>query len=167
MLERPMKNVGPDLLTRLLNEHGARLMLYAQQRCTTPEDVVQEAFLALVRQRPMPADPSAWLYRAVRNGAISASRSTSRRSRYERAAAEACPEWFTTTDGECLDVAAARAALEALPVELREAVVLRLWSDLSFEEIGKLTETSTSTAHRRYSEGLSALRERLNVRNSQ
>lgn len=45
-----MAGIGPEILTRLLDEHGAALVLYAQQWCDTPEDVVQEAFLALVRQ---------------------------------------------------------------------------------------------------------------------
>ncbi len=159
-----MEHVGSELLTRLLDEHGARLVLYAQQRCTTPEDVVQEAFVGLVRQQPTPFDAVAWLYRAVRNGAISASRSSSRRTRHETTAAEARPGWFTATHGERLDAAAARAALEGLPIELRETVVLRLWSDLSFDEIAKLTETSTSTAHRRYAQGLNTLRDLLRVR---
>lgn len=159
-----MDPVGPETLTRLLDEHGARLVLYAQQWCAAPEDVVQEAVLQLVRQRPAPVDAAAWLYRTVRNGAISASRSASRRTRHEATAAEDRPAWFASAEGEGIDAAAAREALEALPIELRETVVLRLWSDLSFEEIANLTETSTSTAHRRYEQGLAALRARLGVR---
>ncbi len=159
-----MDHVGPDLLTRLLNEHGAPLVLYAQQWCATPEDVVQEAFVALARQRPAPADAAAWLYRAVRNGAISAARKSQRRALHESVAAEARPAWFAATDADGLDAAAAVVALEQLPIEVRETLVLRLWSDLSFDEIAKLTETSTSTAHRRYSQGLAALRAKLGVR---
>jgi RNA polymerase sigma factor (sigma-70 family) len=159
-----MDHVGPELLTRLLDEHGAPLVLYAQQWCTAPEDVVQDAMLQLVRQRPAPSDAAAWLYRAVRNGAISASRSSSRRSRHEATTADVRPAWFAAAEGEGLDAAAAVEALQVLPIELRETVVLRLWSDLSFDEIAKLTETSTSTAHRRYAEGLKALRDRLGVR---
>jgi RNA polymerase sigma factor (sigma-70 family) len=161
-----MDHVGPELLTRLLDEHGARLVLYAQQRCTTPEDVVQEAFVGLAQQRPAPADPAAWLYRSVRNGAIGAARSSSRRSRHELVAAEWRPTWFAATDGEGLDAAAASEALAQLPLELRETLVLRLWGDLSFEEIARLTETSTSTAHRRYSQGLHELRTLLGVRHT-
>jgi len=159
-----MHHVGPDLLSRLLDEHGARLVLYAQQWCAAPEDVVQEAFVALGRQRPAPADAAAWLYRAVRNGAISAARKSQRRALHEAVAAEARPAWFAATDAEGLDAAAAMAALEELPIDVRETLVLRLWSDLSFEEIAKLTETSTSTAHRRYAQGIAALQAKLGVR---
>ncbi len=55
--EHPMDEAGPELLTRLLDEHGAALVLYAQQWCTAPEDVVQEAFVRLMCQRPVPRKP--------------------------------------------------------------------------------------------------------------
>ena len=42
------------LLSRLVDEHGAALVLYAQQWCEAPEDVVQEAFIRLMRERPVP-----------------------------------------------------------------------------------------------------------------
>ena len=61
---------------------------------------------------------------------------------------------------EALDAQALARDLEMLPGEVREAIVLRLWGGLSFEQIAELTGTSTSTAHRRYISGLSALRER-------
>jgi RNA polymerase sigma-70 factor (ECF subfamily) len=161
-----MDPVGPELLTRLVDALGARLVLYAQQFGPAPEDVVQEAFVRLAGQRPAPDDASAWLYRTVRNLAISGARSSTRRARHEQAAAERRPAWFAATAGEGLDAAAASEALQELPLELRETLVLRLWSDLSFEEIARLTETSTSTAHRRYAQGITELRARFGVRRS-
>jgi RNA polymerase sigma factor (sigma-70 family) len=158
-----MHAVGPERLTRLLDEHGGALVLYAQQFCDTPEDVVQEALLRLVRQRPGPENEVGWLYRVVRNEAISASRSARRRSRHEAAAAHHGEPWFAPAPGERLDVATATRALKQLPVEQRETVVARLWGGLSFEQIAKLTGASTSTAHRWYQAGLAALRERLGV----
>ncbi|MHC5544342.1 RNA polymerase sigma factor, partial [Singulisphaera rosea] len=61
-----------DLLGRLLDRHSAALELYARQWCDVPEDVVQEAFLKLSAQGLVPSRPAAWLFRVVRNGAISA-----------------------------------------------------------------------------------------------
>ena len=40
----------------------------------TGEDSVQEAFVELSRQRTLPRQPVAWLFRVVRNRAISAAR---------------------------------------------------------------------------------------------
>lgn len=158
-----MNTVGPELLTRLLDEHGPALVLYAQQWCDTPEDVVQEALLRLVRQSVVPENAVGWLYRVVRNGAISASRAVSRRSRHERAAAHHGEPWFGPSPGQRLDADTATAALKQLPIEQREAIVARLWGGRTLEQIAELTGSSTSTVHRRYQAGLSALRERLGV----
>ncbi|HUT92255.1 MAG TPA: sigma-70 family RNA polymerase sigma factor [Thermoguttaceae bacterium] len=158
-----MDAVGPKLLTRLLDEHGAAMVLYAQQWCDTPEDVVQEAFLRLVRERELPRNVVGWLYRVVRNGAISASRTAGRRRRHEAAVAHRREPWFKPSEGDRLDAAEVTRALDKLPVEKREIVVARLWGGLSFEEIAGLTGTSTSTAHRHYEAALAALRERLGV----
>jgi len=68
-----MTVMGPEHLARLVDEHAAALVLYARQRCANPEDVVQEAFLRLVEQRQAPDSPAAWLFRVVRNLAVSAS----------------------------------------------------------------------------------------------
>jgi RNA polymerase sigma-70 factor (ECF subfamily) len=153
----------PELLGRLVDEHAAALMLYARQWCLAPEDVVQEAFLKLVVQRTPPDSPVAWLYRVVRNAAISAARSAKRRQRHEGLAAARTPHWFTASEGNSLDVEAATAALQALPIEEREVIVAHLWGGLTFEQIADLVGTSSSTAHRWYLAGLSALRERLGV----
>jgi RNA polymerase sigma factor (sigma-70 family) len=147
------------LLSRLLDEHSAALVLYAQQWCDGPEDVVQEAFIQLMRQRPLPENKTGWLYRVVRNAAVSQSRAKGRRLRHEFAAGAARDVWFKSTDDDALDGAAAVVALEALPIHEREVIVLRLWSGMSFDEIGELIGKSTSTAHRWYESGLAALRE--------
>jgi RNA polymerase sigma-70 factor (ECF subfamily) len=158
-----MNPIGPETLQRLLAEHRGPLVLFARQWCATPEDVVQEAFLQLVRQRTEPDHVAAWLYRVVRNRAISAARSAGRRSRHEAVAAERGEPWFVGSDEQRLDAEAATAALQQLPVELRETVVARIWGGLSFAEIAELTGTSSSTAARRYQAGLVAMRERLAV----
>ena len=68
---------APDF-ARLIDAHAAPLVLYARQWCGTPEDVVQEAFIELVRQKRPPADVVAWLYRVVRNGALVVAKSARR-----------------------------------------------------------------------------------------
>jgi RNA polymerase sigma-70 factor (ECF subfamily) len=153
--------MGPDYLGRLLDEQAAALVLYARQWCATPEDVVQEAFLKLVAQREPPAAPVAWLYRVVRNAAVSASRSERRRRQHEAAAASRAAPWLEAPRVDALDAEAASAALQALPLEEREVIVAHIWGRLTFEEIGALAGCSSSTAHRWYVSGLSALRERL------
>ena len=158
-----MSGIGPETLKRLLDEHGGPLVLYARQWSASPEDVVQEALVSLIRQEPPPENVVGWLYRAVRNRAISSSRRRGRRSRHEAAASHRGEPWFRPTDGQRLDAATATEALGRLPIEEREVVVARLWGGLSFHEIAELVGTSPSTAARRYQSGLVHLRERLAV----
>src|SRR5690348_7286455 len=126
-----MHVADPELLSRLLDEHGAALVLYAQQWCNSPEDVVQDAFIQLMRQHPVPNNVCGWLYRVVRNSAISVSRSTTRRVRHETSAANEREPWFKSSVEDRIDASAAVAALESLPIDEREVVVLRIWSGRS------------------------------------
>ena len=75
--------IGSDILTRLYDEHAPALVLYARQWADASEDVVQEALLKLTCQKRLPDDPVAWLFRVVRNGAISQAREQSRRRKRE------------------------------------------------------------------------------------
>lgn len=150
-----------EMLKRLLDRHGGPLLLYARQWCDSPEDVLQESLIKLMRMKKPPHNPVGWIYRAVRNGAISAARAGARRKRREAAVAEMGRPWFDPAEGERLDAMAATGALKQLSIQQRETIVARLWGGLSFDQIAKLTGTSSSTAHRRYEAGLAALREEL------
>ena len=156
-----------DRLGRLIDQHAAALELYARQWCGTAEDVVQEAFLKLVQQHPEPENPAAWLFRAVRNGAINAAVAARRRRRREADAAAGTRGWFQSppdaAPADAIDPAVAEGELQQLPLEQREVIVAHLWGGLTFEQIGQISGTSSSTAHRLYGAGLSTLRERLGV----
>ena len=87
------------LLSQLLDEHGARLVLYAQQWSGSPEDVVQEAFIQLMQQRPLP-------HNVVPVGSTesfateqSARRAAARRVRHETTAAGHREPWFKPSAG--------------------------------------------------------------------
>lgn len=155
--------IDPIRLARLLDDHAAALELYAAQFTECPADVVQEAYIKLAAQEPVPEKLLGWLYRVVRNGAISAARSESRRHRHERNAAELSRPWFVTDEQAPLDAAAATEAIRDLPEENREVLVARIWGGLSFEEIGELVGVSSSSAHRRYESALRKLRYRLGI----
>ncbi len=146
-----------------MNEHGAALELFAAQWSLVPEDCVQEAFLRLMRERRAPRSVVAWLYRVVRNQAISWRRSQLRRRRRESQVAAGRPSWFTSSRWSPTELEEVTTALSALDDEHREVVIARIWGGLSFEQIGEVVSVSTSTAHRRYEAGLANLRERLGV----
>ena len=60
---------------------------------------------------------------------------------------------------------AIEVALAELPEEQRSAVHLRIWEDLTFEEIASVTGVSKGTAVSRYRYGLEKLRTRLSHAN--
>lgn len=152
-----------DLLSQLLDEHGAALELFAAQWTDAPEDCVQEALVELARQPETPRNPAAWLYRVVRNRAIGRARSAQRRRKHERLAASLAPAWSNPTDEPLVTTEELAEALGALDESLREVVVARTWGGLSFEQIAEVVGASTSAAHRRYEAGLAELRRQLEV----
>lgn len=155
--------VGPELLGRLIDRHGAALKLYASQLCNSPDDVVQDSLVELARCRKVPEQPVAWLYRAVRYRAMTARRSARRRKHYEREAAKRRAAAVVGPPVGQLDAQTVTAALESLGEVEREVVVAHLWGGLTFQQIGQLVGISGSTAHRRYQAALSAIRKKLKV----
>ena len=150
------------LIADLIASHAAPLALFARQWCAHPEDAVQDAFCKLVRLPAPPGDPIAWLFAVVRTTAIDRGRADRRRAKREAISAK--PEqWFAEREIEGLDAEAAVAALEALPPELREVIVSRLWGGMTLEQVAGVAGCSLTTAHRRFEAGIAALRERLGV----
>jgi RNA polymerase sigma factor (sigma-70 family) len=156
-----MLGMSPALLGELLDRHGAALVLFARQFCTSPEDVVQESFVQLARQGTAPDQPVAWLYRVVRNGAISAARGDQRRRKHETAAAARATNWFWPAKATRFDAESASEALARLPLDEREIIVSHVWGGLTFQQIGELVGLSAATAYRRYEAGLRSLRTML------
>jgi len=140
--------------------HGASLALYARQwlDAAAAQDAVQESLVALLSQKHSPDDPVAWMYTAVRRRAIDAAKSQSRRRRREDRVARERKEWFEADSSAAIDAKTAQSALEQLPRELREIVVLRIWAELGFAQIAAIASVSVGTAHQRFAEALRQLR---------
>jgi RNA polymerase sigma factor (sigma-70 family) len=154
-----MPSIEPDILGRLYRQHAPALLLYARQWPGNGEDLVHDAFVKLARQAPPPARVLPWLYRVVRNTALTAHRSTVRRRRREGETG-ATEVWFAAVDDQ-LDAREAVRCLGGLALELREVIVARIWGGLTFDEIARLVGCSLPTAQRRYQAGLTELRERM------
>lgn len=153
-----------EQLGRLIDRLAGALELYARQWCAEPEDVVQEAFVRLAAQPKVPLNPDAWLFKAVRNGAINAGIARRRRRRHEADAGTPVSAWFESDpSASALDAESAQSALSTLPAETREVIVAHIWGGLTFEQIAEVAGISSSSAHRLYHAGLTALRERLGV----
>ena len=121
------------------------------------EDVVQETFVALLRMERAPELPEHYCVRAFRNRALNY-----RRSLWRRLARELeSKRWFDRVPGETDEERVAMQGLAALPPDQREVIVLKIWHDLTFEQIADLLAISPNTAAGRYRYGLQKLKVRL------
>lgn len=118
------------------------------------EDVLQETFLALLQMAQPPADPERYCLRSFRNRALNHRRSFWRRILRELESRR----WFERRPGETAAERAAMRCLAELPMPQREVIVLKIWHQHTFEEIGALLGVSPNTAAGRYRYGLEKLR---------
>lgn len=152
--------IGPAELASFFDAHAATLILFARQwlEQSAAQDVVQDAFVRLMAQTRRPDNVKAWLYRTVRNAAISFARSNARRSRREMRLAEERSEYFEPQPDDLIDASAARQALESLAGEQREVIVMRLWAQMTLGEISEITGEAVSTLFARYRAGLAEIK---------
>jgi RNA polymerase sigma-70 factor (ECF subfamily) len=146
------------------SELAPGLLLFARQWVRSgadAEDIVQEAFVKFWR-RNHNIDNRALLYATVRSIALDLIRRDSRRARREAAvyseAEEAVePQFEITNESQRL----VGNALDRLPHEQREVLVMKIWNDLTFAEIGEALGISQNTAASRYRYALAALKKDL------
>ncbi len=151
----------------LYDEHAAALSLYARQwlPCAADaEDAVQDAFVRLLKSpkafghRPVPV-----LYQAVKWAALDRARRAGRRGKREEQSVAPGDEEVMFEDPverrERRELV--EEALRALPGEQREVLVLHIWGELGFREIGVTLGISPNTAASRYRYALKKLGEAI------
>lgn len=146
-----------------------QLVMYARQLVDAKadaEDVVQQAFVRWWRRFPVgDAAHIPLLYAAVRTIALDQRRSDHRRVNREAksdlaVAGENTPV-FDPRPEQKETAAIVEKALQSLPEDQREVVTLKLWGDLTFNEIAALTGGSINTIAGRYRYALQALHKKL------
>jgi RNA polymerase sigma-70 factor (ECF subfamily) len=156
-----------DALSRLLDDHGGALRLYARQwlgDAAAAEDAVQEALVACWRRDPgLSATLLPQVFVAVRHAALNLGRGERRRDSRERSvAADQQPCFHCPQAADDLREEVERA-LARLPGAQREVVTLHLWGGLTFAEIGEVLGCNANTAASRYRYALAALRDQLSL----
>ena len=142
---------------RLYEEKAAGFLLYGRALGLShaeAEDVAQETFCALMARAEPPEQPEHYCVRTFRNRALNYRRSLWRRLTRELESRR----WFERSPGESPEEREAMRGLAALPQDQREVIVLKIWHEHTFEEIGGLLEISPNTAAGRYRYGLRKLR---------
>lgn len=146
------------------SELGPGLLLFARQwvqSVSDAEDVVQEAFVRFWRRNHSPANRGL-LYAMVRTIALDLIRKDSRRARREAALVSdsdqsVVPQFQIENESQ----QALALALGQLPKDQREVLVMKIWNDLTFAEIGEALGISQNTAASRYRYALATLRKIL------
>ncbi len=143
-----------------------KLLLFARQwvqATADAEDVVQDAFVRCWRHRHgQIAENQSLYFAAVRSAALDARRREERRRRRESAVlsnSDVTPFACEMEDRELADTV--HAALQKLPIEQREVLVLRIWGELTFPEIADVMDVAVDTAASRHRYALAALRKLL------
>lgn len=161
-----------------LEEHGPKLLLFARQQTRSQEDakdVFQDALVKLVekvRTGEFVGGQESWqpyLYTAIRRLAIDLSRRDDRRKRREDSVTadaetgqyDALLPWFETESSDDETRVQLEQGLKELPEKFSEVIVMKIWGERTFAEIGETLGISQNTAASRYRYGLEALKKNL------
>src|SRR5688572_25409159 len=161
-----------------LEEHGPKLLLLARQQTRSHEDakdIFQDALVKLVekvRGGEFVGGQEAWqpyLYTAIRRLAIDLSRRDDRRKRREDSVTadaetgeyDALLPWFENDSSDDETRVQLEQRLKELPPKFSEVILMKIWGERTFAEIGETLGISQNTAASRYRYGLEALKKSL------
>jgi RNA polymerase sigma-70 factor (ECF subfamily) len=161
-----------------LGEHAPKLFLFARNQTRSHEDaqdVLQDAIVKLVdkiRAGEFVGGQDAWqpyLYTTIRRLAIDLSRKDDRRKRREDNVSadiqtdqfEAFHPWFDSDESDDETRGQLEQALKTLPEKFSSVIIMKIWGERTFAEIGEALEISQNTAASRHRYGLEALKREL------
>jgi RNA polymerase sigma-70 factor (ECF subfamily) len=145
----------------LYRQHGAALLLFAAAISGDrgrAQDALQQVFLKAIENGNLSqaTNTKAYLFACVRNAVLNDAKLQQRNVPLEIDSA-----WFSPPDRDYAAEQNLRRALFDLPVDQREAIVLHVWGELTFLEIGDLLSISSNTAASRYRYALAKLRDSM------
>lgn len=161
-----------------LETHGPKLLLFARQQSRSYEDakdIFQDALVKLVeklRTGEFVGGQEAWIpyiYTTIRRLAIDLSRRDDRRRRREEHVGldaeadqlEAFHPWFESESSDDETRSQLERRLKELPAKFSEVILMKIWGERTFAEIGEALGISQNTAASRYRYGLEALKKSL------
>lgn len=149
--------------THAIEEHIPRLRRYARALTRTPDaadDLVQDTLERALGRFSMwraGSDLRAWLFSIMHN--VHVNQVTSRRAKSEQPLDDDAPEIpVAAHHNHVLEVRDLASALQDLPAEQREILLLVGLEDLSYEEVAKVLDVPIGTVMSRLSRGREKLR---------
>lgn len=148
---------GPALVAYLCSVLGDR---------TSAEDVLQQVFLKLLKGNvEVPGEAvKAYLFRAVRNTALNLAQRNSRNTSLDtnrRETEGTGQQWFEAPVELGYWSTKLENAVRGLPAEQGEILVMRIWGEMTFDEIATVLDVSINTVASRYRYAIGKLREML------
>jgi RNA polymerase sigma-70 factor (ECF subfamily) len=159
LVRRFVAGGSPDAVDVLLRRHQDRVFGLAYRLLGNRADALdaaQDVFVTVFRKAGSFRHQSAfttWLYRLTVNACTDLARHRARQPVPAEALEAPAPDRAGATDTRL----AVQAALSALPVDQRAAVVMRDLYGLSYEEIATATSSAVGTVKSRISRGRDAL----------
>ena len=161
-----------------LKVNGSRLLLFARQQTRSnqdAEDALQDALVKLakkVEERTFVGGQESWmpfLYTQIRREAIDRGRKDDRRRKREEYVVDDAMglqtvesgNWFLDSNADGEQARLLEEAIKELPKKFSEVILMKVWGEQTFDEIGKTLDVSLHTAASRYRYGLEALRKKL------
>ena len=155
--------------------HGSRLLLFARQQTRTAEDaedVLQEAMVRLWKSgmtdqsEDGSSEPClAAAFTQIRRAAVDQARRNIRRANRENRALEldgsSDAVWFQDSIEQDERSQQIEAAIQTLPDYYKEVIILKIWGELTFEQIAETLDIPMNTAASRYRYALEKLRRTL------
>ncbi|MCB1123406.1 MAG: sigma-70 family RNA polymerase sigma factor [Verrucomicrobiae bacterium] len=163
-----MTKDGSDWKT-YFDKWGPALLLFARQQTgylTDAEDVVQEAFVKVWKKYGNHhKNTKSLLFSTVRTTAIDHRRSHDRRRIREHKLYEESGDatWFRRNLELAERNTLLEKALKQLSEDQQEVVVLKVWGELTFQEIAETLGISNNTAASRYRYALEHLKKQLTL----
>ncbi|MBV9886177.1 MAG: sigma-70 family RNA polymerase sigma factor [Acidobacteria bacterium] len=150
----------------LYRQHGGALLLFAVSICGEygrAQDAVHQVFLKLMETDSLKnaLDPKAYLFASVRNVLLN-----DLKMRQRNVLIDAERLWFEPPDRDHAAERNLRRALQALPEDQRQVVVLHVWGELTFAQVAEILSISANTAASRYRYALAKLREAMLMKES-
>ncbi len=158
-------NLSEPIWKDWFGRHGGKLLLFARQQSRFPddaEDLLQEAFVRIWRLYGHTGEVAPGLvYRAIRRLAIDWARSLDRRKIREEKVSLDSPlsSSFDRSLEKSERVQALLRSVEKLPKEQGEVLTLKIWGEMTFEEISRTLELPQNTVASRYRYALQKLRD--------
>lgn len=163
LLERYGRHGDADAFAELTRRYSKLVYTTSLRVLQNPDDALeaaQDSFLKLaLNANSIKTSVAAWLHQTARNSALSLRQTLQARRRREKRAAEAQPEgWDSNWNAIAPYI---DEALEALPADLKEPLILHYLQGLDQAEVAERLNTSQSTVSRRIEKGISELRAKL------